>query len=256
MLDRTQFRIGIRAPTFVLSTRANYLILYAGNDHLVIFGGMANTESDASELCVLSDIRLFSLKTLSWLPPMPVQTASAEQSVDGNEVPKPRGRYAHLSSVTSSMLYIIGGQDFFNDWLDDIHVFDLRTSTWIMWEPYERRWGAYRSVAICATKRVRDPSDEAKVIAATQAVGGISTSPEDPYLGRAGARFVPELSAGLSLPASSGKRSSASEPVHLPYSCEPTNNFPNDIFVYSNDNVSIIPTFDLKALIYLFTVSH
>jgi hypothetical protein len=57
-----------------------------GDDHLVIFGGMGYADPTSEELCVLSDVRLFSLSTLSWLPVAPVQTASDDPA---NPVPAP-----------------------------------------------------------------------------------------------------------------------------------------------------------------------
>ena len=72
----------------------------------------------------------------------------------------PRARYAHLSSVTGHNLYIIGGQDYYNTWLDDICVFDLRAGRWVQRQPYNRHCGTYRSVAVSSPSRVRYPLDE------------------------------------------------------------------------------------------------
>lgn len=229
----------------------------AWNDHLVIFGGMGYTDSASDELCVLSDVRVFSLSTLSWLPPTPVQTASAEESIDGTEVPPPRARYAHLSSITSSRLFIIGGQNLSNDWLDDIHVYDLPSKTWVMWKPYPRHCGTYRSVAVCAQKRVRNPSEEMRATLANHAGGsggigggmsmnGTSSPPPQgyPFLGPVGARFAPErtVNSNALMPRTNHGDTAPDGPtptrelVHLPYSCDPTENFPNDVFLYSNYN--------------------
>ncbi|KAG8780878.1 hypothetical protein FRC15_009199 [Serendipita sp. 397] len=225
----------------------------AWNNHLVIFGGMGYTESASDELCVLSDVRIFSLSTLSWVPSTPVQTASAEESIDGIEVPPPRARYAHLSSITSSRLFIIGGQNLSNDWLDDIHVYDLPSKTWVMWKPYPRHCGTYRSVAVCASRRVRNPSDEMRAITAATSSGltvngGKASPPPQGYqfLGPVGARFIPERGVGSNVlrPIANHGNTAPDGPtptrelVHLPYSCEPTDNFPNDVFLYSNYNVS------------------
>jgi leucine-zipper-like transcriptional regulator 1 len=204
---------------------------------------MGYTESLSDELCVLSDVRIFSLTTKSWLPSTPVQTASAEQSADGNQIPPPRARYAHLSAITSSRLFIIGGQNLSNDWLDDIHVYDLPTSTWVMWKPYPRHCGTYRSVAVCAARRVRSPSEEAKAI---QMANGSPPPQGYQFLGPVGARFIPDRGAGsntLRPTANHGDTAPdgptpSRELVHLPYSSDPTDNFPNDVFLYSNYNVS------------------
>jgi len=213
---------------------------------------MGYTEQSSDELCVLSDVRVFSLDTLSWLPPVPVQTASAEESVDGTQVPPPRARYAHLSAITSARLFIIGGQNLSNDWLDDIHVYDLPSSTWVMWKPYPRHCGTYRSVAVCGGRRVRSPSEEQKLIAAAGiagVTGGGGSPPPQGYqfLGPVGARFIPERGMGSSALRSAANHSDTApdgptptrELVHLPYSCEATDNFPNDVFLYSNYNVRV-----------------
>jgi leucine-zipper-like transcriptional regulator 1 len=214
---------------------------------------MGYTEQSSDGLCVLSDVRVFSLETLSWLPSIPVQTASAEESVDGTQVPPPRARYAHLSAITSARLFIIGGQNLSNDWLDDIHVYDLPTSTWVMWKPYPRHCGTYRSVAVCGGRRVRSPSEEQRLVAAAGMVGATGTGSGSPppqgyqFLGPVGARFIPERGMGTSALRSAANHSDTApdgptptrELVHLPYSCEATDNFPNDVFLYSNYNVSI-----------------
>lgn len=216
-----------------------------GDDHLVIFGGMGYADPASEELCVLSDVRLFSLATLSWLPVAPVQTASDDPA---NPVPTPRARYAHLSSVTASKLFIIGGQDLSNVWLDDIHVYDLPTATWVMWRAYPRHCGTYRSVAVCAARRVRSPMDELK------AGNGSGSPPPQGYqfLGPVGARFasgsnVVRAGNTAAIDTSPDGPTPTKELVHLPYSCEPTDEFPNDIYLYSNYNVRSLP-FPLGAI--------
>ena len=206
-----------------------------GDDHLVIFGGMGYADPASEDLCVLSDVRLFSLSTLSWLPVAPVQTASDDPA---NPVPTPRARYAHLSSVTASKLFIIGGQDLSNVWLDDIHVYDLPTATWVMWRAYPRHCGTYRSVAVCAARRVRSPMDELK------AGNGSGSPPPQGYqfLGPVGARFasgsnVVRAGNTAAIDTAPDGPTPTKELVHLPYSCEPTDEFPNDIYLYSNYNV-------------------
>lgn len=204
---------------------------------------MGYTESASDELCVLSDVRIFSLQKRSWLPSTPVQTASAGASADGKQVPPPRARYAHLSSITSSKLFIIGGQNLSNDWLDDIHVYDLPTSTWVMWKPYPRHCGTYRSVAVCAAKRVRSPAEEMKAIAAGQTGSGSPPPQGYQFLGPVGARFIPDRASNMLGLMSNHADTAPDGPtptrelVHLPYSCEATDSYPNDIFLYSNYNV-------------------
>lgn len=204
---------------------------------------MGYADPASEELCVLSDVRLFCLSTLSWLPVAPVQTSSDDPA---NPVPAPRARYAHLSSITASKLFIIGGQDLSNVWLDDIHVYDLPTATWVMWRAYPRHCGTYRSVAVCAARRVRSPMDELK------AGNGAGSPPPQgyPFLGPVGARFAPERPSGSNVLRAGSTAAIDTAPdgptptrelVHLPYSCEPTDEFPNDIYLYSNYNVRSFP---------------
>ncbi|KAG6897756.1 hypothetical protein C0992_011425 [Termitomyces sp. T32_za158] len=85
----------------------------AWNNKLIIFGGMSNQPDSINpeDLCVLNDVRFFDITTRHWLP--------ASQSIPVPEQLSPRARYAHLSSVSAGRLFIIGGQDFNNTWLDD-----------------------------------------------------------------------------------------------------------------------------------------
>lgn len=180
-----------------------------GNNHLIIFGGMAiqPLSDNPEDLCVLNDVRLFDLATNRWLPPN--DTSSAPLI--------PKARYAHLSSVTSNRLFVIGGQDLNNVWLDDVHVYDLPTRTWIQRRDYPRHCGTYRSVAVTADKRVRLPQEE----------GRRGTS-----LGQPGARFSVDKNARPVPDATQSENL-----IHLPYSTEPTDEFPCDIFLFSNYNV-------------------
>ncbi|KAJ3525762.1 hypothetical protein NM688_g8355 [Phlebia brevispora] len=178
------------------------------NNHLIIFGGMAiqPLSDNPEDLCVLNDVRLFDLATRKWLPP---SDPSAPQLI-------PKARYAHLSSVSSNRLFIIGGQDLNNVWLDDIHVYDLPTRTWTQRQDYPRHCGTYRSVAVTASKRVRLPQEE------RQRASG---------LGQPGTRFSVDKNAP---PARDVTQTDSL--IHLPYSTDPTDEFPCDIFLFSNYN--------------------
>lgn len=189
------------------------LTAHTGRNHLIIFGGMAiKPQSDNPEdLCVLNDVRLFDLTTRHWLPAVPIPTDSAIV---------PNARYAHLSSVTADRLFIIGGQDLANVWLDDVYVFDLVQQTWICRRDYPRHCGTYRSVAVTADQRVRLPQDELR--------GGQSSA----RLGQPGTRFNIDKKAA---PAPNATQSDAL--IHLPYSAAPTDDYPCDIFLFSNYNV-------------------
>lgn len=181
-----------------------------GNNHLVIFGGMGYQSPEQSQetLCVLNDVCFFSIADSRWLPlddPLTDQL-SAQAFV-------PRARYAHLSSVSSDTLFIIGGQDLANGWMDDIHVYDLPSRTWVHRTDYPRHCGTYRSVALSAPLHVRDPS----------------TEPLPPPA----QRFRPDSAPPL-LPVTPPETF-----VELPYSTPSTPNVPSDIYLYSNYNVGL-----------------
>lgn len=135
---------------------------------LVIFGGMGHKPDSVAtdDLCVLNDVRFFDLSTRRWLlaPEQSTEDGSINGNSDGQIDPVletmsdmfiPRARYAHLSSVTSNKLFVIGGQDLNNLWLDDVCVFDLNTRRWVHRREYPRHSGTYRSVAVSGDLRVR-----------------------------------------------------------------------------------------------------
>jgi len=190
------------------------------NNKLIVFGGMGYTMTPegAEELCVLNDVRFFDLTTRRWIP----TASSTTQATLPPDTPSliPRERYAHLSSVTDDRLFIIGGQDMSNVWLDDIHVYDLRRAVWVQRRDYPRHCGTYRSVAVSSKARVRSPQDEVRGDAG--------------LLGPPGSRFKVD-----GVPPSSPSRLISEELTHLSYSAAPTPEYPNDIFLYSNYNVSL-----------------
>jgi len=169
-------------------------------------------QSDATnpeELCVLNDVRFFNLTTRRWLPP----------STNSPPELTPKARYAHLSSVTSNRLFVIGGQDLSNVWLDDIYVFDLPTQTWTQRREYPRHCGTYRSVAVSSDLTVRFPQEEI--------ANGSYTS----KLGPSGTRFSRN-------PSTTKEFTAQDALIHLPYSTVPTDDYPSDIYLFSNYNVS------------------
>ncbi|KAI0917329.1 hypothetical protein AcW1_007454 [Taiwanofungus camphoratus] len=182
-------------------------------NHLIIFGGMAiKPQSDNPEdLCVLNDVRLFDLTTKRWL---------SSSSTSGESSPAsfiPNARYAHLSSVTADRLFIIGGQDLNNVWLDDVYIYDLLAKSWVQRRDYSRHCGTYRSVAVTAEMRVRLPQEE------------VGTSQSSSKLGPAGTR----------LRANASSTSNGTQPeslIHLAYAAPPTEEYPCDIFLFSNYN--------------------
>lgn len=183
-----------------------------GNNHLVIFGGMSSQpdSNNPDEHCVLNDVRFYDLSTKHWLPPSPASLLAGPFS--------PRSRYAHLSSVTANRLYIIGGQDFFNTWLDDVCIFDLVSQSWVQRRDYPRHCGTYRSLAVSSTTVVRSPQDE---------------SHSSLTLGPAGSQFKPSKSSSIPPDDITPPESL----IHLPYSVPPTEDHPCDTYLYSNYNV-------------------
>jgi len=179
---------------------------------------MGNTpnSTNADDLCVLNDIRFLDLSTLHWLPAFSKNGIPRDSSSE-THVPKPR--YAHLSSVTADRLFIIGGQDLSNVWLDDVHIYDLLGKVWVQRRSFPHHCGTYRSVAVAAHSRVRLPQEELRA-ADTNAL-----------LGSPGSRFRSDKSSP------SSDYTSSETLVHLPYSTAPTDDFPNDIYLYSNYNV-------------------
>jgi hypothetical protein len=187
----------------------------AWNQQLIIFGGMGNKQdSNSEELCVLNDVRIFDLASKRWLPTLATNSLPSDPTPDSLI---PKARYAHLSSVTADRLFIIGGQDLSNVWLDDVHVYDLVSKAWVQRRDYPRHCGTYRSVAVSAELCVRVPSD--------------TDIPQD-VSGSTGTRFSTNKSA-----ATSPEATPTSTLIHLPYSAQPSPSHPSDIFLYSNYNV-------------------
>ncbi|KAG6330535.1 hypothetical protein ID866_8555 [Astraeus odoratus] len=210
-----------------LSLRRAYL--HAGNNQLIIFGGMGNAPNSTNneDLCVLNDIRFFDLSSMHWLPP----STNGVPRDSGTEALVPKPRYAHLSSVTADRLFIIGGQDLSNVWLDDIYVYDLLGKVWIQRRNFPHHCGTYRSVAVSANLRVRLPQDELRASDDTNAI-----------LGSPGSRFRSDKSSP------SIDTTPADSLIHVPYSTAPTDDFPNDIYLYSNYNFT-----DVKRELQIFS---
>ncbi|KAJ7189852.1 hypothetical protein GGX14DRAFT_382794, partial [Mycena pura] len=195
----------------------------AWNNQLIVFGGMSNEPNtpNPDELCVLNDVRFFDIATRHWLPPS--RLATPENLV-------PRARYAQLSSVTGDRLFIIGGQDFYNTWLDDVCVYDLLAKTWSERRDYPRHCGSYRSVAVSSNQCVRFPKEE------------IRASKVPSPLGPAGTRFK----TSDALPFEDATPSESL--TNLPYSAPPDDEHPSDIYLYSNYNFT-----DVKRELEVFS---
>ncbi|KAH9950594.1 regulatory protein ral2 [Amylocystis lapponica] len=197
-------------------------------NHLIIFGGMAiKPQSDNPEdLCVLNDVRLYDLTTGHWLP----SSSTAGDSSPSSFIPN--ARYAHLSSVTADRLFVIGGQDLANVWLDDVYIYDLTAKIWVQRRDYSRHCGTYRSVAVTGDVRVRLPQEELR-----------NGQPTSSKIGARGMRFKVDRSATPTM----GVTQSESL-VHLPYSAPPTDDYPCDIFLFSNYNFT-----DVQRELEVFT---
>lgn len=121
----------------------------------MVFGGMGHKpDSSVADDRVLNDVRCFDLTTRWWLPAAGKSTPNGNSRLD---VPNAFVQYAHLSSVSANRLFVIGGQDLNNLWLDDVCVFDLVSHVWIHRREYPRHSGTHRSVAVSADIRVRFP---------------------------------------------------------------------------------------------------
>ncbi|KAJ4481981.1 hypothetical protein J3R30DRAFT_3285643 [Lentinula aciculospora] len=195
------------------------------NNQLIIFGGMSSEPNSPNpdELCVLSDVRFFDLNTRHWIPQSQFPVSLPNSLM-------PRARYAHLSSVTADRLFIIGGQDFYNTWLDDICVYDLLGKTWVQQRDYPRHCGTYRSVAVSSSLCVRLPQEEVR---ASQTLTN---------LGPPGTRFRNNAAAN------SADYTSSESLTHIPYSATPTDDHPANIHLYSNYNFT-----DVKRELEVFS---
>ena len=171
----------------------------------------ADDSTEDQDLCVLNDVCFYDISARRWMPP--------SWSLNENPlIPPPKPRYAHLSSISRDKLFIIGGQDLESVWLDDVYIYDLGARNWILKREYPRHCGTYRSVAVSADLRIHLPQEE---------VRNVSPGSEGPLF-RAG-------KSHSSAPTPTTSRDSL---IHLPYSTQPTDDFPNDIYLYSNYNVS------------------
>lgn len=205
--------------------------------NLVIFGGIGNPSAPVSSSgggapdtsAVLHDVRFFSLAERRWLDPsVSSPTPSSDPTLPSSSNPlAPRPRFAHLSTVASSKLFILGGQDMANEWLDDIHVFDLSSRTWIAHVSYPRNCGTYRSAVVAPEHVVRDPAAE----------GVPTTRPESVFKNYTHARRS-DAGDTSSVMAPHPLQANSDQIVHMPYSAEPTPEYPAHLYIYSNWNVS------------------
>jgi hypothetical protein len=189
-----------------------------GGKIIIVFGGMGNNPDspDPEDLIVLHDVWLYDITTNRWSPGVP-PVGPGERLP-----PVPRARYAHLSAVTANTLYIIGGQDINNVWLDDVCGFDLQKRAWVLRRAYPRHCGTYRSVAVAPILSVVSPETKPAELSS---------------LGTPGNRFQ---SDGTTAKPVNGAFTETERLIHQPYSTEPPPEQPSDIFLYSNYNVSLV----------------
>lgn len=118
------------------------------NNSIVVFGGMGYSRVSGDGLCVLDDISIFDIDTMSWRRPDIKPSLFA-----------PRPRYAHLACIAEdNKLIIIGGQDMNNNYLGEINILDLDTWEWIQVKELDKHVGAYRSIAITTPPGTRLPA--------------------------------------------------------------------------------------------------
>jgi leucine-zipper-like transcriptional regulator 1 len=170
-------------------------------------------DDSTEDLCVLNDVCFYDIPAKRWMSP-------SWSFKDNPLVPPPKPRYAHLSSVSGDRLFIIGGQDLDSAWLDDVYIYDLSSRSWALRRDYPRHCGTYRSVAVSADLRVHLPQEEARNPSPSAAPGR------------------PLFHAGQASSSAPTASTSRDNLIHLPYSAQPTYDFPNEIFLYSNYNVS------------------
>jgi leucine-zipper-like transcriptional regulator 1 len=197
-------------------------------------GSNPASTSPSEDLCVLNDVRFFDLTSRRWLPASSSSSSAlsekAEPPTSSEEDLMPKARYAHLSAITSDRMFIIGGQDVSNIWMDEVYVYDLVQKRWAQRREYPRHCGSYRSVAVASEWRVRLPEQEQQLqqqrARGTGVMVGSPSANENKFTGVGASSATTTTTAPESL-------------VHMPYSAKPTEEFPNDIFLYSNHNVSL-----------------
>ncbi|ORX45126.1 galactose oxidase, partial [Hesseltinella vesiculosa] len=110
---------------------------------LVVFGGMGYSRQSADGLCVLDDVAIFNINTMTWKQPAIQPSLFA-----------PRPRYAHLATISAGQLLVVGGQDMNNGYLSESNVLDLESLEWVKATTFEQHVGAYRSVAVATPSEV------------------------------------------------------------------------------------------------------
>ncbi|KAJ8655635.1 hypothetical protein O0I10_008724 [Lichtheimia ornata] len=138
----------IPPPDSAKAPRARYF--HSANvykNSIVVFGGMGTSRMSQDNLCVLDDVSIFDVTTMSWKRP------TVEPSLFA-----PRPRYAHLAAVIDDKLVVMGGQNIENSYLHEINVLDMTSWEWIHARTIEQHVGTYRSIAVAAPPGTRLPA--------------------------------------------------------------------------------------------------
>ncbi|KAE8246428.1 hypothetical protein A4X13_0g5796 [Tilletia indica] len=158
---------GVQLPSRTTPSPRYFHSADVWNNKLLIFGGMGLqaagtarsdqlvTDSISSaeggngkgsaqhqdDLCVLDDILAFDLVTNTW-------DFSFAAVPDPSRAPviQPIARYAHLSSISSEFLIVLGGQNASNAYIERIDIFHLSSRIWVGSQTLAKQCGSYRSL--------------------------------------------------------------------------------------------------------------
>ena len=82
----------------------------------MVFGGRCQDTANGQPTSrVLDDVRLFDLGEGRWLP---TSASRAHKSAGGHPLLSVKARCGHLSAVSGNRLFIFGGQDVGNVWIE------------------------------------------------------------------------------------------------------------------------------------------
>lgn len=139
---------------------------------MIICGGMglprtyrprADASSNKSDsLNVLDEVIALDLATMTWDLDFVASTSS------GSDAVRPSPRYAHLSSVATDYLVILGGQDNDNKYVQQISILDLQRRQWVRNDPLKNQCGSYRSLAVSSPFVVYGPDGTEQQVGSAQ----------------------------------------------------------------------------------------